>query len=26
MQRYFINQNADSHQRFFITNEEDIHH
>ena len=26
MQRYFINQNADSDQRFFITNNEDIHH
>ena len=26
MQRYFINQNADESQRFFITNKEDIHH
>ena len=26
LQRYFINQNADENQRFFITNEEDIHH
>lgn len=26
LQRYFINQNADESQRFFITNKEDIHH
>lgn len=26
MQRYFINQNADIHQRFFITNSNDFHH
>lgn len=26
MQRYFINQNADINQRFFITEKEDIHH
>ncbi|GEP84022.1 16S ribosomal RNA methyltransferase RsmE [Staphylococcus piscifermentans] len=26
MQRYFINQNADENQRFFITDKEDIHH
>ncbi|PPK17810.1 16S rRNA (uracil(1498)-N(3))-methyltransferase, partial [Staphylococcus haemolyticus] len=26
MQRYFIDQNADESQRFFITNKEDIHH
>lgn len=26
MQRYFINQNADENQRFFITSKEDIHH
>ncbi|WP_251520420.1 MULTISPECIES: 16S rRNA (uracil(1498)-N(3))-methyltransferase [Staphylococcus] len=26
MQRYFLNQNADDHQRFFITNKDDIHH
>ncbi|AMY04659.1 16S rRNA (uracil(1498)-N(3))-methyltransferase [Staphylococcus condimenti] len=26
MQRYFINQNADKNQRFFITEKEDIHH
>ncbi|WP_419792336.1 16S rRNA (uracil(1498)-N(3))-methyltransferase [Staphylococcus chromogenes] len=26
MQRYFLNENAERHQLFFITNEEDIHH
>lgn len=26
MQRYFINQNADENQRFFITDKDDIHH
>lgn len=26
MQRYFLNQNADESQRFFITKKEDIHH
>ncbi|MQH60324.1 16S rRNA (uracil(1498)-N(3))-methyltransferase, partial [Escherichia coli] len=26
MQRYFIDQNADVSQRFFITKKEDIHH
>lgn len=26
MQRYFINQNADENQRFFITDKEDVHH
>ncbi|UXU58453.1 16S rRNA (uracil(1498)-N(3))-methyltransferase [Staphylococcus agnetis] len=26
MQRYFLNENAELHQRFFITNSEDIHH
>ena len=26
MQRYFLNQNADEDQRFFITDKEDIHH
>ncbi|CDR27376.1 16S rRNA (uracil(1498)-N(3))-methyltransferase [Staphylococcus schweitzeri] len=26
MQRYFLNQNADENQRFFITKKEDIHH
>src|SRR5699024_11749544 len=26
MQRYFIDQNADLHQRFFITDQNDIHH
>lgn len=26
MQRYFINQNADESQRFFITDKDDIHH
>lgn len=26
LQRYFINQNADENQRFFITSKEDIHH
>ncbi|MCI2947653.1 16S rRNA (uracil(1498)-N(3))-methyltransferase [Staphylococcus caledonicus] len=26
LQRYFIDQNADEDQRFFITNKEDIHH
>ncbi|MCD8915000.1 16S rRNA (uracil(1498)-N(3))-methyltransferase [Staphylococcus simulans] len=26
MQRYFLNQNADENQRFFITDKEDIHH
>ena len=26
MQRYFINQNADENQRFFIEDKGDIHH
>ncbi|UXR77338.1 MULTISPECIES: 16S rRNA (uracil(1498)-N(3))-methyltransferase [unclassified Staphylococcus] len=26
MQRYFLNENAECHQRFFITNKDDIHH
>ncbi|RIM29396.1 16S rRNA (uracil(1498)-N(3))-methyltransferase, partial [Staphylococcus cohnii] len=26
MQRYFIDQNADINQRFFITDQNDIHH
>ncbi|MEJ7548084.1 RNA methyltransferase PUA domain-containing protein, partial [Staphylococcus hominis] len=26
MQRYFINQNADENQRFFIEDREDVHH
>ncbi|MDT3982787.1 RNA methyltransferase PUA domain-containing protein, partial [Staphylococcus ureilyticus] len=26
MQRYFIDQNADVNQRFFITDQSDIHH
>ncbi|EIZ4622108.1 16S rRNA (uracil(1498)-N(3))-methyltransferase [Staphylococcus pseudintermedius] len=26
MQRYFLNENAEQHQRFFITNNNDIHH
>lgn len=26
MQRYFLNENAENHQRFFITNKDDIHH
>lgn len=26
MQRYFLNENAELHQRFFITNKDDIHH
>lgn len=26
MQRYFLNENAELNQRFFITNSEDIHH
>ncbi|QLK86043.1 16S rRNA (uracil(1498)-N(3))-methyltransferase [Staphylococcus sp. 17KM0847] len=26
MQRYFLNENAEQHQRFFITSKDDIHH
>lgn len=26
MQRYFLNENAEQHQRFFITDSKDIHH
>ena len=26
MQRYFLNENAELHQRFFVTNSEDVHH
>ncbi|MCS4485562.1 16S rRNA (uracil(1498)-N(3))-methyltransferase [Staphylococcus americanisciuri] len=26
MQRYFLNENAELHQRFFITSKDDIHH